>query len=431
MPPIPLEVNPMTTSRRLPKWAQQLLDRHPGAEIPTPERPVPDWLEREIRQTPLWALIRGSDGIRQEHPYFLYEDIHRQPELLEGVLRLRPQLNRIVDRLERERIEHVVFTGCGSSFFNSWLGAYIFRWWTGLEAEGVEALEFVNYGLPLSRRAALIVQSATGGSVEVLEATERARREGLVVIGLTNTPDSPLVELCDEIVVYPTGQRCGPDISVITTRLLMLYLIALALGRRRGALSDEPAADLERVLEAIPALARRFLETQDARLAAVAEALQNQRALLLIGGGPNWFSAREGALKIEEESCMLCKAYRPGEYVHDAIALLGPEMTTIPIAPPGPSYARLYDCARTARAARSPVLAVVAEGDATIARVSDHVIPLPAELPEILWPILATILFQLLGYHLGVRRGYNPDTLRTDNLDHARAWLTAFPLGTH
>lgn len=407
------------------------MDRHPGAELPTPERPVPDWLEQEIRRTPLWALIRGSDGVRQEHPFFLYEDIHRQPELLNGVIGLRPQLSRIVSRLEQERIEHVVFTGCGSSFFNSWLGVYLFRRWTNLGVEGIEALEFVNYAPPLPPHAALIVQSATGGSVEVLDAAERARREGMLVIGLTNTPDSPLAELCDELIAYPTGQRCGPDISVITTRLMMLYFIALEFGKRHGSLDNKSAVSLECALESLPALAHRFLKEQDASLAEVAKVLQDQRALLLIGGGPNWFSAREGALKIEEESCMLCKAYRPGEYVHDAIALLGPEMTTIPIAPPGPSYTRLYDCARTARAARSPVLAVVAEGDAHIARTADHVIPLPAELPEILWPILATILFQLLGYHLGVRRGYNPDTLRTDDLDHARAWLTAFPLGTH
>ena len=46
-------------------------------------------------------------------------------------------------------------------------------------------------------------------------------------------------------------------------------------------------------------------------------------------------------------------------------------------------------------------------------------------------PPLAAIAFQLLGYFLGVQRGYDPDALRTDDLDHARAWLTAFPFGSH
>lgn len=421
----------MTTTYRLPKWAQELLDRHPGAKLPTPERPIPEWLEQELRLIPLWSLIRGSSGVRTEHPYFIYEDIHSQPELLEGVLRSKDQLSRIVYALDAYRVEHVVFAGCGSSFFNSWLGAFVVRQWTDLNAEGIEALEFVHYWRPRPSRTALILQSATGGSVEVLEAAERARKEGVPVFGLTNTPDSPLIDLCDEVVVYPTGQRCGPDISVITTRLLMLYLLAFELGKRRRTLDSHQGSELEHALFSIPALARRFLDEQDSHLSKLAEIHRHQRALLLIGGGPNWFSAREGALKIEEESCMLCKAYRPGEYVHDAIALLDQDLTTIPIAPPGKSYPRLYDCARTAKAARSPVIGVVAEGDERIARVSDAIIPLPSSLPEMLWPILTTILFQLLGYYLGIQRGYNPDTLRTEDLDHARAWLTAFPLGTH
>jgi len=152
---------------------------------------------------------------------------------------------------------------------------------------------------------------------------------------------------------------------------------------------------------------------------------------LLVGGGPNWFSAREGALKVEEESSLICKAYRPAEYVHNAIPLLSETVGSIVIAPPGKAYGRLHDAVRTARAARSPSLALVVEGDDSIAPDATFVIAVPGPLSEILMPPLAAVAFQLLGYYLGAERGYNPDSLRTDDLDHARAWLTAFPFGSH
>ena len=38
---------------------------------------------------------------------------------------------------------------------------------------------------------------------------------------------------------------------------------------------------------------------------------------------------------------------------------------------------------------------------------------------------------QFGAFLLGAERAINPDTLRTDDLDHARAWLTAFPFGSH
>ena len=138
-----------------------------------------------------------------------------------------------------------------------------------------------------------------------------------------------------------------------------------------------------------------------------------------MGGGPNWFSAREGALKVEEESSLLCKAYRPAEYAHNAIPLLSDEVATVVIAPPGKASARLHDAVRTARAALSPTLALVVEGDDTVAPDATFVVAVPGPLGEMLMPPLAAVAFQLLGYYLGAERGYNPDTLRTDDLDHA------------
>ena len=86
---------------------------------------------------------------------------------------------------------------------------------------------------------------------------------------------------------------------------------------------------------------------------------------------------------------------------------------------------------RTSLAAGAPCLALVVEGDGTIAPAANFVIALPDPLDELVMPSLATIAFQLLGYYLGAQRGHNPDALRTDDLAHARAWLTAFPFGTH
>jgi len=173
------------------------------------------------------------------------------------------------------------------------------------------------------------------------------------------------------------------------------------------------------------------LKDQDSNVAAIAKTLKDQMALLIVGGGPNWFSAREGVLKVEEESSMVCKAYRPAEYPHEAIALLSDQVTTTVIAAPGKSYQRLHDSLRTGQAAGSKGLAVVLEGDDAIAKDADYVITIPAQLDEMLVPPLATVVFQHLGYYLGVERGYNPDTLRTDDLDHALAWLESFPLGSH
>ena len=202
--------------------------------------------------------------------------------------------------------------------------------------------------------------------------------------------------------------------------------------RGSALISIGPVVNASRTASALSWLrAAQFLQEEDLNVSQIANALKDQRALMMVGGGPNWFSAREGALKVEEESSLLCKVYRPAEYTHNAIPLLSDEVATVVIAPPGKAYARLDDAMRTARAARSPSLALVVEGDDGIAPGATFVIAVPGPLGEMLMPPLAAIAFQLLGYYLGAERGYNPDTLRTDDLDHARAWLTAFPFGSH
>jgi glucosamine 6-phosphate synthetase-like amidotransferase/phosphosugar isomerase protein len=72
----------------------------------------------------------------------------------------------------------------------------------------------------------------------------------------------------------------------------------------------------------------------------------------------------------------------------------------------------------------------VVEGDDAIAPDASFVVAVPGPISELLMPPLAAVAFQLLGYYLGAERGINPDTLRSDDLDHARAWLTAFPFGS-
>ena len=417
--------------RRLPQWARELMDANPGAAPPTPDDPLPAWLEEELTRVPLWARIRGTTDIRQGHPYLLIEDVRRQPALMRQAAALRPELAALARSLVARGVRRLVFTGCGSAFHTAELGAFLFRQWTGWSTECHESHEFSNHWRGGAEPTALVLQSATGGSVETLEACRLARDRGVFTVGLTNTPGSPLEGLCDDSVCFPSGQRCGPDVSVLSTRLVGLYLLGLEVGTAAGALGAREADALGAAVADLPDAAAQFLEEEDVNVSQIANALKDQRALLMSGGGANWFSAREGALKIEEESSLLCKAYRPAEYAHNAISLLSEDVATVVVAPRGGSYARLHDAVRTARAARSPSLALVVEGDDTVAPDATFVIAVPGTIGELLMPPLAAIAFQLLGYYLGAERGCNPDTLRTDDIDHARAWLTAFPFGSH
>ncbi|TMG31365.1 MAG: SIS domain-containing protein [Chloroflexi bacterium] len=154
-------------------------------------------------------------------------------------------------------------------------------------------------------------------------------------------------------------------------------------------------------------------------------------SVFVVGSGPNYFSAREGTLKIEEQSLMVGKAYRTGDFHHDALSLLSPTRLVVAIAADGVANKRVVDVLRAAKEGLSPTLAVEYGAVGGLAPHADETWRLRAELGEYVAPVLVTLPFQLLGYFMGVVRGRNPDTLATDHISNARAWLTAFPLGTH
>jgi len=337
----------------------------------------------------------------------------------------------LVESYLKRGIERVIFTGAGSAYYTSVLAAFVFgQLVDGIDAQAIESWEFRNYFRASIPRSLLVAQSATGGSFEVVEAARHARELGMETLAITNTPDSPLEWEVDETIVFPAPQKTGPDISVIPTRLMLTYLLAFAWAKECPR-HDADVATLERQLMEIPDIADRMISRSDAALTALAGRYATQNALLIVGGGPNWFSALEAGLKIEEESSTPCRAYTPGDYHHMAISLLRPERPTLAFAVAGASYDRTVTCLKTARAAGSPAIGVIFEDDEGARNVADEVIEIPGRVDELLVAPLSTILGQLYGHSLGLAKGFNPDCLGTNDLDHARAWLVSFPFGSH
>jgi glucosamine--fructose-6-phosphate aminotransferase (isomerizing) len=418
----------------LPRWAQQLRDRHPDGEVPTRERPIPPWLEEEVRRTPLWYIIREAPATRDHHPYLLLEEIHRQPDQWEDILASSgADIAGVADWMTSADVRKVIFTGCGSAFFTAIHGAHTFPRIAGIEASAVEAFELAHDFPGVDPARTLVVgHSGTGGSIEAIQAMELAAELGCRTLAISNTAASAIVRASEQSLVYETHQACGPCISVVSTRILLVTLLALALAAgREGSSRGEMLSDS---LKTVPDVGRALIDHDEAAIQDLARRFKGMSSFLLVGSGANYFSVREGTLKVEEQAILVAKAYRTGDFHHGALSLVAPERVVIVVEAAGEANPRVIDAVRAAREAGSPTIAVTwsgMSGARQLAEAADHVIELPGRLPEAVVPIPMTLVFQLLGYYLGVERGYNPDTLRTDHLPNARAWLTAFPLGTH
>jgi glutamine---fructose-6-phosphate transaminase (isomerizing) len=416
---------------QMPRWAVALMQKH-GVSEPPAAGVVPEWLRGEVEKTPLWYIIREAKEVRHAHPYLLIEELRKQPGQWREILAsLRQQIAKLADTMVARGTKEILFTGCGSAFFTAIHGAFVVERLSGICCRAVESFELLHYFPDIDpAHTAVVAHSGTGGSIETRDALQKARDLGCFTISMVNTPGSPLEAIAERSLCYETAQGCGPCISVISTRVVMQTLLGLELGQRLRRGNAQIAA-LQSNIERCAPIGEAFLRTQEENVRSLAERFKDVSSCFLVGTGPNYFSAREGTLKIEEESICVGKAYRPGDFHHDVISILGPTNCTIAIAGNRDTNGRIADCLNVARAAESGTIAVVFDGNDSIASHADHVIRLEGGLDELLTPIPLTLVFQMFGYYRGVARGFNPDTLRTDHWPNAKAWITAFPIGTH
>lgn len=345
---------------------------------------------------------------RAGHPYHMHDAIYAQP----GALRLveRPNTATLADAAARLRdAEQVWFAGVGTSWHAALVAELLFArvGSMGARARAVHAFDLVSYWPPPGPRTAVVVVSHRGGRLATT-TLGHGRAGGAAAIALTGKGSEGLAA-ADVLLVTVDQEASGTHTVSYTTALGLLTSLAAAVG-------DD--ADVPGALQGLPDHLALLLgqESWD----DLAERFGDRRRYWVVGGGPNAATAYEGALKLSEGSHVLAEGVQCEQFLHGPYAALEPEDLVVVIAVPGPSHARCVDVARVARAIGAPVLALAEEDDREIAALATETIAL-APVPELLSPILAVVPLQLLTYHLALRRGTNPDTMRADEPAHGRA----------
>jgi glucosamine--fructose-6-phosphate aminotransferase (isomerizing) len=213
-------------------------------------------------------------------------------------------------------------------------------------------------------------------------------------------------------VVYTNA---GPEIGVastkaFTTQLIVIYLLAILFGKRKGVVSDNEAVKLINDLIEIPGKVEEVLFQEDA-IEQVAEKFHKANNALYLGRGKGFPIALEGALKLKEVSYIHAEGYPAAEMKHGPIALIDQNMPVVVLALAGRRYDKILGNVEEVKARGGIVIAVACEGDNMITEKADETIYIP-KTSEALSPVLAVIPLQLLAYYIALKRGCHVDQPR-------------------
>jgi glucosamine--fructose-6-phosphate aminotransferase (isomerizing) len=352
---------------------------------------------------------------RSGHPYYMYEAVFAQPELVARVLtERRAAIERAAEAAAAKRI---FYLGIGTSSHAAAIGERFLRHLTGgrAPAQVEQSYEFVNYPVALGADDFAVVVSHRGWKAFSVEALKKAKAMGAHTLSITGEHGDQAIHAGDFVVETCEQEICFAHTKSYTTALAVLAAFAIAVAEKRAELR-EPGA--RRQLEQVPGWMKQALASENQARAA-AKAVASRPRLIFTGGGANSFTAWEAALKVKETSYVAAEGFESEQFLHGPLAEVDGRASVVAVLTGGPTQARNLAILRAAGEVGALRLAVANRAKSPDLP-AEHVLEIPVA-PEWLSPFVTVVPLQLLAYFLALERGTNPDTAREHEPAHERA----------
>ncbi|HVE86982.1 MAG TPA: glutamine--fructose-6-phosphate transaminase (isomerizing), partial [Myxococcales bacterium] len=377
-----------------------------GGKVNRPSRRI-DW-------TPMMAEKGG-------HKHFMHKEIWEQPRAVADTMRGRLLLSDgdvhfegwTLTPEEIRAVPRITILACGTSWHSGLAGRLMIESLARIPVE-VELASEYRYRDPIMAPGQIAIAiSQSGETLDTLCALKEAKARGARTLTICNVMGSAMTREADFTILTNAGPEIGvASTKAFTTQLVVLYLLALKLGRMRGHLTALQVQEHLTHLTEIPKMLEDALRSEK-EVKKLAQRFVSARDFLFLGRGAMHAVALEGALKLKEISYVHAEGYAGGEMKHGPIALIDEAMPVLVIAPREPSvtYDKILGNLEEVRARGGKVIAVVDQGDDRAAQLADHVIRIPPA-SALLAPLVATIPLQLLAYHVADLRGTDVDQPR-------------------
>ncbi|MEN4474890.1 SIS domain-containing protein [Mycolicibacterium cosmeticum] len=238
-------------------------------------------------------------------PLEFARDLARKPDVLAGLADALATANPWAEALPGT-VDRVVFLGMGSSAYAAGIAA------ARLRARGVCAVSDLASTrlLPAWGPGTVVVAtSASGGSVETLDALRRIDRDATLV-AVTNTPGSPITDICGRTVDLLAEPEAGGVACRSFQHTLALFLAL------ECHLTGTPTAALVDTVRAAAGASAWLLSTEQDWRPEISDLLLGPDETHMCAPAHRLSSAQQGALMFREGPRRAATGSETGEWTH-------------------------------------------------------------------------------------------------------------------
>jgi len=334
-------------------------------------------------------------------PYL--DDLLNQPEALAATwtaLRDTDTFARIAQACPPARFEPIVLTGMGGSFhvlhpLAIELASH------GLTPLLLETSELIHFYPGLLAPSTLVIAVSQSGqsaeTVRLLDLNTDLNAGAATILGVSNTPASPLAMRSHFAVVTDAGSEHSVSCKTYVSTLLALSVLAAAL---TGSDTTARLHDLEPAASVVES----YLSQWQSHAEEFAALLGDSRDVFLVGRGPSLAAASVGALILKESTRTHAEGMSSAAFRHGPFELLEPGI-----------FVGIFAGDATARPLNERLLADIQPTGATAVLFSSDSPRAVCRLPQVpapLLPVAEILPAQMLTLALAALRHHLPGRFR-------------------
>ena len=366
-----------------------------------------------------------------EYKHWTLKEIHEQPNAIINTLNnggriyddLHVKLGGL-DSCEKELLEcqHIVFLGCGSSFYSACIGERNCKKWCNfLSVSAIDGCEFEKCDIPTHGKVCFVFISQSGETKELHKCLQLIqanieRSIDFVTVGVVNVVDSLISREVKCGVYCNSGRERGvASTKSFTCQTICLSLISLWFSQHHYTTSGSNTEhvlsirrsvinNLQEISSYCSTLLLQHAQTQ---LPKLLTRFGNISKVFILGKGLDYFIAKEASLKLKEISYVHAEAYSSSSLKHGPFALLD-EYFPVILIDTQPEYYIKNDIAIQEISCRGAPIFIFTNRSIGL-KENPNIIKVPSSNYSFLFVLM---YLQLFAYNLSIQRGINPDIPR-------------------
>ncbi|WP_167628984.1 SIS domain-containing protein [Listeria valentina] len=127
---------------------------------------------------------------------------------MEGALKLRPQINEVVDAIYERGFQNVCWLGIGGTYASAMQAVVHMKEKSSMEIFYENAAVFLTTGNKrITKDTFVIISSVTGSTEEVVAAVKKCNEIGATVLGFIDEKEAALAGMVDHLISYPLNEQ--------------------------------------------------------------------------------------------------------------------------------------------------------------------------------------------------------------------------------